>query len=247
MQYYPNKEKASDFIEKFEDIVRNYGNLSGIKPLSELEKKDAFYSAIMTTVPDVQSVEFMTMSLTGQGLSYEKLKLFILQAEPNKNHATASETTGTVMQTYQGRDCLDRCYECDDLGHIAIHCPWRGTGLKKCYGCGQETNHKAADCPLKKTKQSHGERGRGYSRGFARGCSNAMRKSKVFQNTGRQNWKRKNNNERGEDAKRFKSNRGRGGYKNFRNNDKRIQQKSKEKDVGANFTETKQDKGTSND
>ncbi|XP_074111128.1 uncharacterized protein LOC141535195 [Cotesia typhae] len=101
MQYYPNKEKASDFIEKFEDVVRNYGNLSGIKPLSELEKKDAFYSAIMTTVPNVQSVEFMTMSSTGQGLSYEKLKLFILQAEANKNHATASETTGTVMQAYK--------------------------------------------------------------------------------------------------------------------------------------------------
>lgn len=75
--------------------------MSGVKLLTELEKKDAFYNAIITTVPDVQSVEFMTMSSTGQGLSYEELKLFILQAEANKNHATASETTGTVIQAHQ--------------------------------------------------------------------------------------------------------------------------------------------------
>lgn len=103
-------------------------------------------------------------------------------------------------------------------------------------------NHKAADCLLKKAKQLHGERGRGCSRGIARGRFNTMRRSKVFQNTGRQYWKRKNNNERREDAKRFKPNRGRGGHKNFGNNDKRIQQKSREKDVGANSTEAKQDK-----
>ncbi|XP_044733872.1 uncharacterized protein LOC123296459 [Chrysoperla carnea] len=197
----------------------------------------------MTTVPDVQSVEFMTMSTTGQGLGYEKLKLFILQAEANKNHATASESAGTAMQAHQGQDCLDRCFECDDLGHIARNCPWKGTGLKKCYGCGQVTSHKAADCPLQKLKQSHSERGRGCSRGSTRGRSNTFRGSRVYQNTGRQNWKRKNNNARGGDAKRFKPNRGRGGYKNFRNNDKRSQQKGKEKDVGANLTETKQNKG----
>ena len=37
--YTPTKEKASEFIDKFEDIVRNYDNLTGVQDLTDLEKK----------------------------------------------------------------------------------------------------------------------------------------------------------------------------------------------------------------
>lgn len=76
LQHFPNKEKASVFCDEFEDLVRNYENLSEVTPLSGSEKRDAFFNAIMTTVPEVQSVEFMTKSSTGKGLSYDQFKLF---------------------------------------------------------------------------------------------------------------------------------------------------------------------------
>ena len=37
MNYKPEKEKAMEFIDKFEEIVRNSNNLSGIQTLSAEE------------------------------------------------------------------------------------------------------------------------------------------------------------------------------------------------------------------
>lgn len=214
----------------------------GVTPLSEIEKKDTFFNAIMPTVPEVQSVEFMTKNSTGQGLSYEQLKLFLLQAEANKSQSVSSDTRAVMLA--QGQESKGRCYECDDFGHKAVNCRFRGTGLKKCYECGQVTNHKAAECPLKKAKYFKFEKGRGMTRGFTRGQhSSVNRISKLNQDIGKQGWKRKNYDERCGNAKRFKTNKGRGGYKNVENSRKRAQQKSKERDVGANSSELKQEKG----
>ena len=47
MNYKPEKERAVDFIDKFEEIVRNYNNLSGIQTLSADEIRDAFYNAVV--------------------------------------------------------------------------------------------------------------------------------------------------------------------------------------------------------
>ena len=46
MQYDRLKEKASDFIDRFEEVVRIYNNLSEVENLPEIEKKDAFYGAM---------------------------------------------------------------------------------------------------------------------------------------------------------------------------------------------------------
>ena len=46
MHYKPEKEKAIEFINKFEKNVRNYNNLSGIQTLSAEETRDAFYNAL---------------------------------------------------------------------------------------------------------------------------------------------------------------------------------------------------------
>lgn len=167
LQYYPNKDKASTFCDKFEDLVRTYGNLSGVEPLSESEKRDMFFSCVMTTVPEVQSVEFMTKSSTGNSLSYEQLKMFILQAEANKNQNAVPETRA-AMQAHT-RNAKDRCYECHDNSHIAKDCPFKGTGWKKCYGYGQVTDHISTGCPLKRLGQSKSRIGRGRGRSFSRG------------------------------------------------------------------------------
>ena len=83
MQYSPSKEKAAEFIDKFEDVIRNYENLPNSTVFPNVEKRDAFYKAIMYTIPQVQSLEFLTKAQKddGSGLTFEQLKQFIVQAE----------------------------------------------------------------------------------------------------------------------------------------------------------------------
>ena len=53
MEYIVGKQKASEFCEKFDEIVRDIENSQGVVPLTEQEKKDAIYAAVMVTVPAV--------------------------------------------------------------------------------------------------------------------------------------------------------------------------------------------------
>ena len=113
-------------------------------PLSDEEKRDAFYHSIMTAVPQVQSVEFMTKNTTGKGLTYEQLKTYIIQDEANKITTTTNSHTALNVQR---RDPKDRYFNCDDYGHISRNCTMKGTGLRKCYECNEFVTHKAVECP----------------------------------------------------------------------------------------------------
>lgn len=72
MEYVPSKEKAAEFWDRFEELVRNYDSLPNVNPLSHDEKRDAFFNAITTAIPQVQSIEFMTTNSTGKGLTYDQ-------------------------------------------------------------------------------------------------------------------------------------------------------------------------------
>lgn len=37
MKFFPGKEKAIDFLEKFDGVIRTYENLKGSIPISEQE------------------------------------------------------------------------------------------------------------------------------------------------------------------------------------------------------------------
>ena len=65
LQYNPSKEKASVFIDRFEDVVRAYNNLTEVEDLPEIEKKDAFYSVVVSVVPQIINIDFMTKSMAG--------------------------------------------------------------------------------------------------------------------------------------------------------------------------------------
>lgn len=168
IKYDRNKETALQFWDKFEEIIRNYENLHDTVPLTEQEKRDAFYAAIVNSEPEVQSIEFMTRSQTGRSLTYDALKRFIIQVEANrgqtaKDHPSLKPNTIASVAYAKSRNEV-RCFECDDLGHMKSDCPRMGQGLRKCYECHEFTTHKAAECP----KRSFGQRNklrRGGSRG----------------------------------------------------------------------------------
>ena len=47
MQYDVGKETASELIEKFKKITRNYDDLENSKGFTDEEKRDVFYNSII--------------------------------------------------------------------------------------------------------------------------------------------------------------------------------------------------------
>lgn len=139
VRYMPEKERAADFWNRFEDIVREHDSIPAVIPLTENEKRDAFYQAIELTVPQVQSVNFVSESSTGQGLSYERLKELIIQVETAQNKSAPPKA---VMRT---EGTMLRCFACGDRGHKSTECP--NEGKTKCYQCNTFGNHTALKCP----------------------------------------------------------------------------------------------------
>ena len=74
MHYKPEKERAIELIDKFEEIVRNYNNLSGIQTLSTEKISDAFYNDVVGSNNKIQSVDFVMRSTTDKPLSFDQTK-----------------------------------------------------------------------------------------------------------------------------------------------------------------------------
>ncbi|OXU17367.1 hypothetical protein TSAR_009209 [Trichomalopsis sarcophagae] len=99
IQYNPPKDKAKDFIDRFEELLRNYNNLSDIQVLSEIEKRDAFQNAIVKDIPKIADIDFMMKDIGGS-LTYNKMKMYIMQMESLKNQTpTGNTATGTALLT----------------------------------------------------------------------------------------------------------------------------------------------------
>ena len=151
--YNPTRETAMQFWDRFEEIIRNYENMPNTNPLSDDEKRDAFYSAVVEQVPLIQTADLLNISQTGKGLSYEMIKMYITKAEADRvsatkaNHPTRRVNDGASVSFVNTKaSSTDLCYECNDLGHWRKDCRLLGKGKKKCYNCNQFTNHLAAEC-----------------------------------------------------------------------------------------------------
>ncbi|XP_033213719.1 GATA zinc finger domain-containing protein 4-like [Belonocnema kinseyi] len=170
----------------------------------------------MVSVPQIQTIEFVSKNNSGKGVSYDHLKLIVIQDEATRNQVS-SGGVNEARAANLARSDNRRCYECQASGHIGANCPNRGEGTQ-CYNCLQFTDHIAANCPhLMKLEKKHDQyktskynnshsRGRNY-RGYGR----------------RRDLKRQNNNDaRSSDSKRGRYNnyrgRGRGRGRNNYNN-----------------------------
>ena len=59
IQFNPSKEKATEFCNRFEELIRTYESLPETNRLPEEGKRDAFYNAIVKTVTNVKSIDFI--------------------------------------------------------------------------------------------------------------------------------------------------------------------------------------------
>lgn len=217
LQYEINRETAIQFLDRFEDIVNDYESISGSNPLSEDEKRDALYNAIMVQVPEIQSVEFITKNQTGKSLTFDSLKMFLIQAEANRTQAATNDHPTTKGNTVaavsfaksnrQAKWVNDRCYECDDYGHLKNECPRKGRGVKKCYECNQFTTHKGFECPQRLARLTKGQnKGK---RQFNKKYENQLQERskrfiKVVNNRGYKNLQFKRNSNNYQNVNRFK-------------------------------------------
>lgn len=163
MQYNKGTETAIQFWDRFDETVRAYDNIEAVQPLSDDEKRDAFFGAIAGALPAVQELDFFTQKQTGNKLSYESLKVYILQKEATSTQLKEGKSTGTAFLASDfthNKWKNDRCFACGDFGHLKSHCNKRG--MKKCYECNKFGNHVAKDCWQR--NQNTTNRGRGGKR-----------------------------------------------------------------------------------
>ena len=84
IQFMPHKEKALEFCKRFDDLVPEFEVLPDTPTLSSDEQRDAFYNAIIQSLPSVKQLDFLHRKETGQRLSFEELKEFIMQDEAER-------------------------------------------------------------------------------------------------------------------------------------------------------------------
>ncbi|XP_015109054.1 uncharacterized protein LOC107035920 isoform X2 [Diachasma alloeum] len=168
MVYIKDQISAMEFCDKFEDAIRTYENTSSATPLSEEEKRDAFYNAVMVSVPLVQQLESTAQVKGERPLRYDQLKTLVQDEE-----VTRSRIEGANREVRLAKKS-DRCFECGGNGHFGRDCLNKGMG-KLCYVCNNY-GHIAMDCSkfkghndnqkdkLKQTNY-YGHNSRGFGRG----------------------------------------------------------------------------------
>ena len=238
--YNPNKEKASKYIDRFEELIRQHDHIPGGTKLSDVEIRDAFYNSILQGVPNIKNIEFLSKYKEGKGLNYNDLKLFIILQEAERKdvvQTTAGDQTKTNSAAAASvKIDSGRCYRCGDLGHRFFECPNEAT---MCYHCKRYEGHKANNCPYRGGKDGDsGTGGQRYSNGKCIGDSRGGRGGRgggSFSRGGGRGFKRpypyKENqfeNKRFRGGRGFRKGRGRmiRGGRGANNSNKNIEQKS---------------------
>ncbi|CAB0029875.1 unnamed protein product [Trichogramma brassicae] len=111
------------------------------------------------------------------------MKSYLLQAEANgRDRANRVEAPRAARVAEK---MVNRCYKCNEEGHLAPDCELTRQGRRFCYECRQVTTHIAANCPQRRyannnTKnKGENERDGGGSRGTNRGGNRGGGKVRV--------------------------------------------------------------------
>lgn len=244
MQYIIGKIMAVEFCEKFEETIRNYENSPGATPLSEDEKRDAFYNAIMVSVPTVQSIEFLFKNTKGISPDYEQLKNLVMQDEATRKQMSGE--TSEVKSANLAQRVVPRCFKCQASGHLARDC--RNEGIL-CYNCQKFGSHIVQECPELRRSTGGPSKPRDYSKGNDNNSYNKQSNSSQGFGGGRfrRGLKRRANGayERSAKRGRFKSNRGNYKYSSQNHKTDKNNNKSNSSKQGNQKNGEKSDEGSS--
>lgn len=145
------REKIYDFWEKFDGVIRKYKNCEAAQPLSQGEKRAAFYQAVSGVVPELRSADLIKRQ-TGGEMTIDEIKAFIAQLEAEWE----ADETPKASRVYTK---MNNCYICNQSGHHKDECHLQALGLKFCYVCKKIVSHDLRYCP--QAQGASKERGRG--------------------------------------------------------------------------------------
>lgn len=195
MQYHSSKQSAIDFCEKFDETIRNYESSPNAIALSEEEKRDAFYNAVMS----VQTMEFMSKKANVKNLSYTDLQLLVVEEESTRGEFGG----GKSEKAHFVKGDKSYCYQCGANGHVAKDCPNEGATL--CYRCQTFGDHIATNCPNPEViispggPREHGHSSddgsrRGFKRSSSRGQMSTPKRGRYeeFRGRGRSSYRHYN-------------------------------------------------------
>ncbi|KAI4485559.1 hypothetical protein M0802_012723 [Mischocyttarus mexicanus] len=156
MRYVPYKETAAQFWDRFEELVRNYNAISNEAPLTEEEKRDLAYNAVVRVTPDLRSVNFITQGSTGNRLKYDRIKALVVQQEAEKSMDLKVEPTAFHTKR---QDSRKRSYSYNDRSYHGGESS--NSSRITCYGCGKP-GHIRRNCQTR-PKQYHQRSSSKYS------------------------------------------------------------------------------------
>ncbi|XP_044741866.1 uncharacterized protein LOC123302841 [Chrysoperla carnea] len=162
-------ESAHNFITRFNELIRSYENCEEAIPLTNEEKRSAFYQAVSDTEPDIRSADLMKRQM-GEQMTLDQLKSYLLQLEAERKAAKPQKATTTTANSAQVKPAWQsgphrNCHRCNKTGHNESDCPLIKYDLYFCYVCRQVSSHIGTNCPKRGNENYRGgnsSRGRGY-------------------------------------------------------------------------------------
>ena len=79
-----NKESPADFINKFENSIKDVENCEGAIPLTEDEKRFIFFKAIKSAFPQIVTTDFIYTQTNGKEMSLDQLKRYAANCTGSK-------------------------------------------------------------------------------------------------------------------------------------------------------------------
>ena len=136
-------EKVNDFCERFDSIIREYELCDDAVPLTDQEKRSAFYQAVIFVVPDIRNIDLIKKQTNTKEMSIDEIKSFMFQLEAEKKQEPKEQTT-IKRATFTGTKSTKegRCHRCNKPGHWTNESTLKEKGLWFCYYCQQVTDHK---------------------------------------------------------------------------------------------------------
>ena len=81
------KENVNEFCDRFDTIIREYESYDTSVPLSEEEKRSAFYQAVSSDNPELRSACLIRRQTDNKEMTLEEIKSFLLQLEAEKKNS----------------------------------------------------------------------------------------------------------------------------------------------------------------
>ncbi|KAL7287788.1 hypothetical protein TKK_0018167 [Trichogramma kaykai] len=147
IKYQPHREKASEFWDRFDDLVRMYNRIPDVQKLTEIDIRDALFDAIVHALPGVRDTQFFFKHSANRDMTIDELNDYIIRQESYKLEQQEIEKSSRPPPSARQADTRNDnrlCYTCGNKGHIAQDCTRNGP---MCYRCRRYEGHMSKECP----------------------------------------------------------------------------------------------------